>query len=264
MSDFESLYAEGEATDYAANAEPVPQEEVNAIHENLTQAMGDSVLNGQTENLGAEMVGEPLPPEPMGITGQDGPEIQPTNQVMDNTPDPLEQFMEAHSEDFRDVSGMKLADYEEWLFKSEEGAGEIAVARIVSNFRASGYDVKPTYAAVAGATWSRMNYGGEEHMDALKKVERASVADLHPLVVEVESEGLTSLVETVRKAESQAEDFRAEMITQIKSELRADEEQKAADSVLESENTTMDWKMYVAPTLLGLVTIGGMALTLRK
>ena len=133
-----------------------------------------------------------------------------------------------------------------------------------SLFRASGYDVKPTYAAVAGATWSRMNYGGEEHMDALKKVERASVADLHPLVVEVESEGLTSLVETVRKAESQAEDFRAEMITQIKSELRADEEQKAADSVLESENTTMDWKMYVAPTLLGLVTIGGMALTLRK
>ena len=58
MSDFESLYAEGEATDYAANAEPVPQEEVNAIHENLTQAMGDSVLNGQTENLGAEMVGD--------------------------------------------------------------------------------------------------------------------------------------------------------------------------------------------------------------
>ena len=113
MSDFESLYAEGEATDYAANAEPVPQEEVNTIQENLTQVMGDSVLNGQTDNLGAEMVGEPMPPEPMGITGQDGPEPAPTNEHMDNSPDPLEQYMEAHSEDFRNVSAMKLADYEE-------------------------------------------------------------------------------------------------------------------------------------------------------
>ena len=43
-----------------------------------------------------------------------------------------------------------------------------------------GLRCKPTYAAVAGATWSRMNYAGEEHIDALKKVERASVADLHP------------------------------------------------------------------------------------
>jgi len=263
MSDFESLYAEGEATDYAANAEPVPQEEVNTIQENLTQVMGDSVLNGQTDNLGAEMVGEPMPPEPMGITGQDGPEPVPTNEHMDNSPDPLEQYMEAHSEDFRDVSAMKLADYEEWLFKSEEQAGEVAVARIVSNFKASGYDVKPTYAAVAGATWSRMNYAGEEHMEALKKVERASVADLHPLVVEVEAEGLTSLVETVRKAESQADDFRAEMIAQIKDELRA-EEQKAADSVLESENTKMEWKEYVAPAILTVLTLSGLAFTIRK
>ena len=100
--------------------------------------------------------------------------------------------MEAHSEDFRDVSGMNLADYEEWLFKSESEAGELAVARIVSNFTASGYDVKPTYAAVAGATWSRMNYAGEDHTQALNGVERASVAQLHPLVVEIESEGITS------------------------------------------------------------------------
>ena len=57
MSDFESLYAEGEATDYAANAEPVPQGEVETIQENLTQVMGDSVLNTQGENLGAETVG---------------------------------------------------------------------------------------------------------------------------------------------------------------------------------------------------------------
>jgi len=244
MSDFESLYAEGEATDYAANAEPVPQEEVGTIQENITQVMGDSILNSQDTNLASENVGEPLPPEPMGITGQDGPLAEPTNENMDNTPDPLEQFMEAHSEDFRDVSAMKLADYEEWLFKSEEDAGEIAVARIVSNFKASGYDVKPTYAAVAGATWSRMNYAGEEHMDALKKVERASVADLHPLVVEIESEGITSLIETVRKAESQADDFRAEMISQIREEMRAEEVQKAEDNSLNAESWKDSLKSY--------------------
>lgn len=146
--------------------------------------------------------------------------------------------MEAHSEDYRDVSAMKLADYEEWLFQSEEEAGEVAVARIVSNFKASGYDVKPTYAAVAGATWSRMNYEGEEHMDALKKVERASVADLHPFVLEVETEGITSLIETVRMAESQADDFRSDMISQIKKEMRAEDEQNAENVALESENTS--------------------------
>ena len=256
MSDFDSLYAEGEATDYGADGEPVPQTEVNAIQENLTQVMGDNVLNAGGENLASETVGEPLPPEPVGITGQDGPSPDPTNSHME---DPLESFMEAHSEDFRDVSSMKLADYEEWLFKSEEEAGEIAVARIVSNFKASGYEVKPTYAAVAGATWSRMNYAGEEHIDALKRVERASVADLQPLVVEIESEGITSLIETVRKAESQADDFRAEMISQIKEELASEqmeELQKSAENTLESENWIKDHSGAIGITIATLVGIG--------
>jgi len=257
MSDFDSLYAEGEATDYGADGEPVPQTEVNTIQENITQVMGDNVLNAGGENLASENVGEPQPPEPVGITGQDGPLPDPTNSHME---DPLESFMEAHSEDFRDVSSMKLADYEEWLFKSEEEAGEIAVARIVSNFKASGYEVKPTYAAVAGATWSRMNYAGEEHIDALKRVERASVAELQPLVVEIESEGITSLIETVRKAESQADDFRAEMISQIKEELAAEEiEQKAEENTLESENwinRLKDHSGAIGITIATLVGIG--------
>ena len=260
MSDFESLYAEGEDTDYAANAEPVPQQEVDTIQDNITQTMGDSVLNSQGENLASENVGEPLPPEPVEITGQDGPSLEPTNQFMDNTPDPLEQYMEAHSEDFRDVSAMKLADYEEWLFQSEEGAGEVAVARIVSNFKASGYDVKPTYAAVAGATWSRMNYAGEEHTEALKKVERASVADLQPLVVEIESEGMTSLLEKVKKAESNTEDFRAEMISQIKEEMRAEDIQKAENISLNSENWTSKMKTHGGAIGVAAFSIMGMVL----
>ena len=254
MSDFQSLMSEGENTDYGADGTPVHPEEPQTIAENMTEVMGDNVLNTQGANLGAETVGEPLPPEPMGITGQDGPEPVPTNEHMDNSPDPLEQYMEAHSEDFRDVSAMKLADYEEWLFQSEEQAGEVAVARIVSNFKASGYDVKPTYAAVAGATWSRMNYAGEEHMEALKKVERASVADLQPLVVEIEAEGITSLIETVRKAESQAEDFRAEMISQIKTELASEDLQKAEDNTLNAESWTDSFKSY-GPVVLCMGTL---------
>jgi len=246
MSDFQTLMGEGEATDYG-DGEPVPMEEVATIHENLNEAIGDNTLNAQTENLASENVGEPLPPNPpVEPIGQDGPMETPTNQFMDNSPDPLESFMEAHSEDFRDVSSMKLADYEEWLFQSESEAGEVAVARIVSNFKASGYDVKPTYAAVAGATWSRMNYAGEEHTEALKKVERASVADLQPLVLEIESEGMTSLIKKVKQAESQADEFRAELIAQIKEEMSA-EEQKQAESELEAENWKETAKSYAVP-----------------
>jgi hypothetical protein len=260
MSDFNSLYAEGEATDYAADATPVENEEVGTIQENLTQVMGDAVLSNQPDALAAETTQDvPEPPSPQGMTGQDGPNPVPTNENMGNTPDPLEDFMVAHSEDFRDVSSMKLADYEAWLFQSEEGAGELAVARIVSNFKASGYEVKPTYAAVAGATWSRMNYANEEHKDALKRVERASVAELQPPVVEIESEGVTSLIETVRRAESQAEDFRAEMITQIKTEMAAEAEltTKNAESQLNSENWSKSIKEYMKPAaLIGTTLLG--------
>ena len=246
MSDFQSLMSEGESTDYGAG-EPVPEDEVATIQENLTDVMGDNTLNAQGDNLASENVDEPIPPHPpVEPVGQDGPMATPTNEHMDNSPDPLESFMEAHSEDFRDVSAMKLADYEEWLFQSESKAGEVAVARIVSNFKASGYDVKPTYAAVAGATWSRMNYEGEEHMDALKKVERASVADLHPLVIEIESEGITSLIEKVKQAESQSDTFRSELIAQIKEEMSA-EEAKSAENEMESENLLKSMKSYAIP-----------------
>jgi len=264
MSDFNSLYAEGEATDYGADGIPVESEEVGTIQENITQEMGDAVLSNQGDALGAETqdipqdMPEPLPP--LDVTGQDGPLPVPTNEHMENPSDPLEHFMEAHSEDYRDVSGMNLADYEEWLFKSESEAGELAVARIVSNFTASGYEVKPTYAAVAGATWSRMNYAGEDHTQALKGVERASVAQLHPLVVEIESEGITSLIEKVRAAESQAGDYRAEMITQIKSEMAAEETAKSAESELNSENWTGSIKEYLKPVALIGTTIVGFGL----
>ena len=35
----------GETTDYGADGDPVPQEEVQTIAENMTEVMGDSILN---------------------------------------------------------------------------------------------------------------------------------------------------------------------------------------------------------------------------
>ena len=61
MSDFQSLMSEGEATDYGAG-EPVPEDEVATIQENLSEVMGDNTLNAQSENMASETVGEPVPP----------------------------------------------------------------------------------------------------------------------------------------------------------------------------------------------------------
>ena len=106
-----------------------------------------------------------------------------------------------------------------------------------------------------------MNYAGEDHTQALNGVERASVAQLHPLVVEIESEGITSLIETVRKAESQAGDYRAEMITQIKSEMAAEQETaNSAKSELKAENWTGSIKEYLKPAALIGTTIVGFGL----
>ena len=72
MSDFQSLMSEGESTDYGAG-EPVPEDEVATIQENLTDVMGDNTLNAQGDNLASENVDEPIPPHPpVEPVGQDG------------------------------------------------------------------------------------------------------------------------------------------------------------------------------------------------
>ena len=57
---------------------------------------------------------------------------------------------------------------------------------------------------------------------------------------------MTSLFEKVKQAESQADEFRAEIISQIREEMAA-EEQKAAESELNSETWTNSAKEYIAP-----------------
>jgi len=191
-----------ESEDYAPDATPVDVEEVGEVHEAINGLMTDSLTTTPGDNLASfhtESHGE--------------------NREGDASN--LDDFIGAHSEDFRDVSSMSIADYQEWLFEADE-ASELAVARIVSNFKASGYEVKPTFATLAATTWSRANYGGEDRATTLYNAERATVADLKPYVVEIESEGLESLVDIVRKAESQSTDYKAEIISELKAEYEAE------------------------------------------
>ena len=82
----------------------------------------------------------------------------------------------------------------------------------------------------------------------------------HTRYTKVKKGGITSLIETVRKAESQADDFRAEMISQIKEELAAEGiEQKAEEISLESENWVnriKDHSGAIGITIATLVGIG--------
>lgn len=191
-----------ESEEYAPDAVPVSHEDVGEVHEVINDMMSDSLMNTGGDNL------ESFNTESHGM-----------NREGDASN--LDDFIGAHSEDFRDVSSLSIADYQGWLFEADE-ASELAVARIVSNFKASGFEVKPTFATLAATTWSRANYGGEDRATALHKAERATVADLKPYVVEIESEGLESLIDVVRKAESQATDYKAEIIAELRAEYEAE------------------------------------------
>ena len=268
---------------YGEGGTEVPTENLDSMESAVSHHMMDSPMDnsaGNLEQLGAEVGIEGLLPEPANEVPMElenplpsPPPVEPMPQPPSSEPsinenvseDSLEQYMEAHSEDYRDIASMNLADYEDWLFNSESEAGEVAVARIVSNFKASGYDVKPSYAAVAGATWSRMNYEGEEHTDALHKVERASVASLRPLTVEIESEGMASLVSKIRKAEAFTEDYRAEIKAEIKAEMKAEQEVLSAEQESSRFASMEKLKTYTTPFAILVTTVLGIgALKLIK
>lgn len=270
MTEFTDLF---NAESYGEGGTEVAMEQVDSMESAVSYHMMDTAGDNGSPNLAslsAEMETPTEPPQettpamtptPVEATPQP-PSAVPT-ETENPSEDALESFMASHSEDFRDVASMNLADYEQWLFQSEEEAGEIAVARIVSNFKASGYDVKPSYAAVAAATWSRMNYAGEEHLDALKKTERASVAELHPLVVEIESEGLTSLVDTLRRAETFTEDYRAEIISEIRAEMKAEQETMASEMETSRFEAIGKVKEYTTPLAVAGATLLGFVLMRR-
>lgn len=267
MSDFADLMdtfnAETEyGSEYGEGGTEVSVQAVDTMETAVSYHMMDGANDNSASNLEPLGAEETTPaPSPIPPPAEATP-LPPSSVPVEteNASVDLESYMASHSEDFRDVASMNLADYEQWLFQSESEAGEIAVARIVSNFKASGYDVKPSYAAVAAATWSRLNYAGESHIDSLKKAERASVAELQPLVVEIESEGMTSLIDTIRRAESFNEDYRAEIISEIRAELKAEQEARIAEAETSRFEAIGKVKEYTTPLAVAGATILGITL----
>ena len=275
MTDFEELmtFNAESSENYGEGGTPVSMDSVDTMESAVSYHMMDSANDNSAHNLEAlgsetettpsianegdsmeETLNNPLPSPPPVEPSPQPPKDTPTSENVSSNVD-LESYMASHAEDYTDVASMNLADYEDWLFNSESEAGEVAVARIVSNFKASGYEVKPSYAAVAGATWSRMKYEGEEHLDALKKVERASVAELQPLVVEIESEGMKGLVDKIRMAESFTEDYRAEIKAEIMAEMKAEQETLQAEQESMKFEALEKAKQYTTPIAVAGATL---------
>ena len=86
--------------DYAPDATPVDEQQIGEINETITEMMGDSLMNTGGDNLesfNTESHGTSHEQESFG----------------------LDEFITAHSEDYRDVSSKSLADYQEWLFEAD-------------------------------------------------------------------------------------------------------------------------------------------------
>ena len=141
---------------------------------------------------------------------------------------------------YRDVSSKSLADYQEWLFEADTSEWRLLDC---IEFQSSGYDVKPTFATIAASTWSRANYAGEDRVTTLYNAERATVADLKPYV-EIESEGLESLIDVVRKAESQSSDYKAELLAELRAEYESESKTKITQ--------------YAKPVAIGLASVLGL------
>ena len=154
-NEFEELMTfNAEEVSYGEGGTEVPMDNLDTMESAVSHHMMDSPMDssaGNLEQLGAET--DPVASEevPMGLENPlpSPPPVEPMPQPPMEEPmqenvsvDSLEEYMDSHAEDYTDVASMNLADYEDWLFNSESEAGELAVARIVSNFKASGYDVK--------------------------------------------------------------------------------------------------------------------------
>ena len=85
--------------------------------------------------------------------------------------------------------------------------------------------------------------------DTLRSVERASVADLKPYVVEIESEGLESLIDVVRKAESQSTDYKAELLAELRAEYESESKLKMTQ--------------YAKPVAIGIASVLGLGFLWR-
>jgi hypothetical protein len=130
----------------------------------------------------------------LGITEEGGPEEPPAAPLP--RPEPVEVSFVAerlnNQEQELKIASMTQKQYEDWLFpddkeESDWASGQVALARIMANLKAAGYDsvslslddeLFPAYVQVASALWSRQNFSTPVREDVITQIENAPAAQL--------------------------------------------------------------------------------------
>ena len=140
-----------------------------------------------------EETSEPSIHDPeLGPTEMGGPEEMTGDEILDS-PLPVELLAERLQNQDQEmvVASMTQKQFEDWMFP-EEGhtdwaSGQIALARIMANLKAAGYDAAnlslddqlyPAYVQIASSLWSRQNLSNPLREDVLSRVENAPAAQL--------------------------------------------------------------------------------------
>jgi len=140
-----------------------------------------------------EETSEPSIHDPeLGPTEMGGPEEMTGDEILDS-PLPVELLAERLQNQDQEmvVASMTQKQFEDWMFP-EDGhtdwaSGQIALARIMANLKAAGYDAAnlslddqlyPAYVQIASSLWSRQNLSNPLREDVLSRVENAPAAQL--------------------------------------------------------------------------------------
>ena len=142
---------------------------------------------------------EPLPESPEELTPETEipPEVVgPPETFEPNLPEPADVTLLAERLSNQDqevrIASMTQRQFEDWLFpedgeSSDWASGQVALARILANLKAAGYDANtltidetlfPRYLQVASALWSRQNLVETDRESVLLKLENAPASQI--------------------------------------------------------------------------------------
>ncbi|MBP04790.1 MAG: hypothetical protein CMA72_08430 [Euryarchaeota archaeon] len=142
---------------------------------------------------------EPLPESPEELTPETEipPEVAgPPETFEPNLPEPADVTLLAERLSNQDqevrIASMTQRQFEDWLFpedgeSSDWASGQVALARILANLKAAGYDANtltidetlfPRYLQVASALWSRQNLVETDRESVLLKLENAPASQI--------------------------------------------------------------------------------------
>ena len=142
---------------------------------------------------------EPLPESPEELTPETEipPEVAgPPETFEPNLPEPADVTLLADRLSNQDqevrIASMTQRQFEDWLFpedgeSSDWASGQVALARILANLKAAGYDANtltidetlfPRYLQVASALWSRQNLVETDRESVLLKLENAPASQI--------------------------------------------------------------------------------------